>query len=227
MILPARKLTWPRWWHLSTMRLSLLRALEYERIQGLCLQGLTLDVGGGVRNSYLHLLDIRGEVESVNIDKSMQPTYLADLNGVLPIPSDRYDHVISLNTLEHVADDRNALNEVIRVLKPEGKAHIVVPFLYRVHGSPSDFHRHTANAWEAMLAEAGFDSSTVSVEPLAFGRYSCAFALAEYLLPLPIRWTLKKLVMACDILMERLWQRGWREYDMPMGYFIEASKGQR
>jgi SAM-dependent methyltransferase len=224
MILPPRSLTLARWWRHSGTQFSLLRSLEYESIEGLRLTEMVLDVGGGQRNSYVHLLRIEGTLETVNIDPSMQPTYLADLNGPLPIASDRFDHLISLNTLEHIANDRNALREMCRVLKPGGAARIIVPFLYRVHGSPNDYHRHTASAWTQMLTEAGFAPDTIRIEPLGFGRLASGFALSEFLFPTPVHWLLRKIVLALSIAREAIRRAPPEEFDMPLGYHIVARK---
>ena len=115
---------------------SLLRAMEYEILQRADLQGLVLDAGGGTaQSSYLPLLRVNGQVESVNIDPARRPTYVADLNQRLPLEDDRYDTIISLNTLEHIRRDVFALSELTRVLKPGGRMLLFVPFLYRIHGS--------------------------------------------------------------------------------------------
>lgn len=45
----------------------------------------------------------------------------------LPFPLSTFDYIVSSNTLEHIADKKRALNEIHRVLKPEGKFLIVVP----------------------------------------------------------------------------------------------------
>ena len=225
MILPARRPSLARWRRLATTEFSLLRSLEYERITGLELSGLVLDVGGGVRNSYLNRMRVTGQVETVNLDPTMQPTYLADLNQPLPIPSDRYDTVISLNTLEHVEQDRVALGEIGRVLKPGAHVYLVVPFLYRVHGSPYDYHRHTASAWIALLTEAGFQRDTIQVEPLAFGRLSGGVSLVEFFFPGPLRWLLKAAVLLLVVLREGMRRRpAEAEMDLPLGYFISARK---
>jgi SAM-dependent methyltransferase len=224
MILPPRPLTLARWWRHSSIQFSLLRSLEYEAIEGLCLAGMVLDVGGGERNRYLPLLKIEGALETVNIDPAMRPTYLADLNAPLPIPSDRFDHLISLNTLEHVADDRNALREMRRVLKPGGAARLIVPFLHRVHGSPNDYHRHTASAWIQMLIEAGFAPDSIQIEPLGFGRLASGFALAEFLFPGLLRWLLKTSVLLLSVAREAVRRTPPAEFDMPLGYHIVARR---
>ncbi|MCW2242619.1 class I SAM-dependent methyltransferase [Azospirillum canadense] len=51
----------------------------------------------------------------------------ADLTD-LPFPDGRFDLVLSSHVLEHVPDDRAALSEIARVLKPSGIAVLLFPF---------------------------------------------------------------------------------------------------
>ena len=156
---------------------TLLRALEYEAIAGLRLPGLTLDVGGGSINSYHKILKIDGRIETVNIDPAVEPTHIVNLNQPLPFPNGVYDNVISLNTFEHIFDDRMAISEALRVLRAGGQFHFIVPFLYRVHSSPHDYHRHTAQWWEWFLLSLGADSANFCIEPLVWDARATAQAL--------------------------------------------------
>ena len=45
----------------------------------------------------------------------------------LPFPDDAFDRVICAEVLEHVPDDRGAMDEIARVLKPGGTAAVTVP----------------------------------------------------------------------------------------------------
>jgi len=47
--------------------------------------------------------------------------------AVVPIPSDTFDAIICIHVLEHVREDRRAMQELFRVLKPGGWAIISVP----------------------------------------------------------------------------------------------------
>jgi len=51
----------------------------------------------------------------------------ADLT-TLPFPDHRFDAVVSSHVLEHVPDDRAALSEIARVLKPSGWAVLLFPY---------------------------------------------------------------------------------------------------
>ena len=179
-----------------------------------------LDVGGGTRkSSYLTLLCVEGQLESLNIDPEREPTFIADLNRPLPIPSATYDTILSLNTLEHVREDVFALGEMTRVLKPGGRMLIFVPFLYRVHGSPSDFHRHPKPWWEEVLRDLGLEPD---VKAVGGSRYLAAYALAE---PSRLHAPFRMFMFAMEAVDRRL-RPGTHgtDADYAMGYFIEARK---
>jgi SAM-dependent methyltransferase len=55
----------------------------------------------------------------------------------LPFPRSSFDLILSHEVLEHVTDDRRALEEIARVLRPAGRAVIFVPnrgYLFETHG---------------------------------------------------------------------------------------------
>jgi SAM-dependent methyltransferase len=55
----------------------------------------------------------------------------------LPFLRNRFDLILSHEVLEHVTDDRRALEEIARVLRPEGRAIIFVPsrgYPFETHG---------------------------------------------------------------------------------------------
>ena len=63
----------------------------------------------------------------------------------LPYPADQFDLVLSHEVLEHVHDDRLAAAEMVRVLKPGGRAVIFVPnrlYPFETHGHywRGDYH---------------------------------------------------------------------------------------
>lgn len=175
MIILPKERTFSRWYKLTNKPFSLLRALEYEAIEGIILEGNTLDIGGGSHVDYHNLLTIKGKIDTVNIDSEREPTYLLDINNSLPLANNSFDHIVSLNTFEHIKNDVFAISEALRVLKVGGTFHFIVPFCYKVHGSPSDYHRHTAYWWEQYLTELGIVEYTI--EPLVWDPRSSAYAL--------------------------------------------------
>jgi len=229
--IPPLRVTLKRWLVQSSTKYSLLRGLEYECILDLYLSGRTLDIGGGQSNSYYNLLDIDGQIESVNISRDIQPSIICDLNQPLPIRDDVYDNFISLNTFEHIEKDEIAIREAFRILKPEGTFHIIIPFLYRVHGSPSDYHRHTAYWWAGFLQTLGLEIGKFSIEPLVWDPVSSGFAIAEY--KGPFRGLRKKIAMFPAVLRQMRWfgqkrlphgrtSEHYSEY--ALGYYIYGRK---
>lgn len=169
--LPKRR-TFARWVALAWSRQSLIRTLEEEAIGGLRLQGRVLDLGGHRKSGYQKRLIVDGGIETVNLDQGSRPDHFCDLEQPLPFADGSYDHVIAANTLEHIRRDVQLIGEAIRVLKPGGSFHFLVPFCHKVHGSPRDFHRHTAEWWlHTMLS---YPCGDITVEPLVWDRRSSA-----------------------------------------------------
>jgi glycosyltransferase involved in cell wall biosynthesis len=228
LVLPRRR-TPARWARLAASPHSLLRSLQYEAIEGLGLRGRTLDLGGGARSSYRPLLRVAGEIESVNIDPEIEPSYVLDLNQHLTLRDATFDNVISLNTFEHLRRDTVALAEAIRVLKPGGSFHFLIPWLYRVHGSPHDFHRHTWLWWREQLEALGVAREDLRIEPLVWSRLATAASffgatrpgrLLRALLLLPA--VLRDLVRDGERLPDGGPSR--RLCDYALGYYVHGRK---
>jgi SAM-dependent methyltransferase len=144
--------------------------LEYEMLDDLKLEGKVLDLGGGDKSKYREKLPSDIDYQSVNIDPSIEPTWLVEPGEPIPAEDSHFDYCISLNTLEHVYDPVFLVREIYRLLKAEGTVHIMVPWIFQIHGHPDDFTRATPSWWRRTLEDAGFDSAEVT--PLVWGRYS-------------------------------------------------------
>ena len=197
------------------------------------LSGRVLDFGGGANAQYANEVQSWAgpgqliDYWSANIDPVLRPTHLVRVGEPLPLDSGSFDSVVSLSTLEHVYELNETLGELGRVLKPEGRLVLFVPFMLRVHGHPDDYHRGTASFWRRKLDEAGF--GIVSVEALAWGPFSTAHMAGGLVGPL------KSARRHAGLLLDILWcsyrYRGRTEVigqqddaflSAPLGYFIEA-----
>lgn len=211
-------------------KLSCLRALEYERLAEINIQGPVLDVGGGKKSLYRDLLPKGLDYESVNIDPSIEPTFLLHPSDSFPMEDATYQTCLCLNTLEHIYDARFVIDEIHRVLKPGGVVHITVPFIFRIHGHPDDYFRGTPSWWRETLVRSGF--TTIQLYPLVWGRYTSAGSISGY------RGIFRRsrfhLSHMFDLLYSKLTfiggdgrysgRRGERICDVALGYFISAQK---
>jgi SAM-dependent methyltransferase len=85
----------------------------------------------------------------------------ADL-GRLPFVAGAFDHVLSTQTLEHLADPGAFLAEACRVLRPGGTLLLTAPMLFRMHQEPHDFFRYTRHGLALLLARAGFEVESIA-----------------------------------------------------------------
>jgi SAM-dependent methyltransferase len=69
----------------------------------------------------------------------------------LPQKSGTVGTVLALNTFEHVKCFWRGLDEVHRVLRPDGALILSTPFHFRIHEFPHDYWRFTPAAYEALL----------------------------------------------------------------------------
>ena len=209
---------------------SILRALEYEMVEGMNLAGRILDFGGGQGASYVPLLPAGIELLSVNIDRQYNPTHILEVGAPLPFEESSMDGAICFNVLEHIYDTRFVLDEIFRVLKPGATLHISVPFIFRVHGHPDDYSRHTTSWWRETLARTGFAQAVI--EPLAWGKATSAQMIGgNGLWPALTTW---KNVLR-DIAMARIRSKsrnritgryGKSVAAVAPGWWIEATKGE-
>ncbi|MFO0814476.1 MAG: methyltransferase domain-containing protein [Gemmatales bacterium] len=61
--------------------------------------------------------------------------------------------VIALSTFEHVKHFWKGVEEVKRILRPDGVLIVSTPFYFRIHQHPSDYWRFTTEAWDALLED--------------------------------------------------------------------------
>ena len=81
----------------------------------------------------------------------------ADLASGLPFADMAFDGVVCTEVIEHVADHRLLLSELARVLKPNGRFVVSVPFVFHYHLDPVDIVRLTPAGLRAEMERAGFD----------------------------------------------------------------------
>ena len=147
--------------------------------------GSVLDVGCG-------FMPYRGVVEAndkatgyTGLDLE-QPTYYADVEPDLKwdgatIPADNasFDCVMATEVLEHVAEPSVVLDEIGRVMRPEGRLLVTVPFIWNLHEVPHDHWRYTPYSLERIAANAGF--TDITIKPLGGANAALAQMIGVWL----------------------------------------------
>jgi SAM-dependent methyltransferase len=75
----------------------------------------------------------------------------------LPIAGNAVEAAICTEVLEHAVDPVALTQEMYRVLKPDGRLLITVPFIWGLHELPYDFRRFTPIGLAALVRQAGFE----------------------------------------------------------------------
>lgn len=119
-------------------------------------------------------------LEALSIAQREGTTTMTVSSGqLLPFADKSFDYVTCIGSLEHFLDMRAGLREMRRVIKPEGRACILLPNTYSLFGNiyralktgmsiidPQPLQRYAARAeWAMLLEEEGFTiTKTVKYE---------------------------------------------------------------
>jgi SAM-dependent methyltransferase len=114
------------------------------RAAGERLKGCVLENGCGVGMYMEHLSPFGGKVIGLEYDferaaeaRVNSPHVINAAGEFLPLPSAAFDLILSHEVLEHVEDDRAAVCEMIRALRPGGRIALFVPnrgYPFETHG---------------------------------------------------------------------------------------------
>jgi SAM-dependent methyltransferase len=119
-----------------------MRFLQDEQVRAP--DGFRLNVGSASR---------RFEIKTLNLDLLFGKE--VDVQGDLlhlPIKNKSVDTLLCTGVLEHVSGPDQAVEEIYRVLKFEGRVFIETPFMQTVHASPRDFYRWTPDGLRQLLS---------------------------------------------------------------------------
>jgi SAM-dependent methyltransferase len=226
-----------QWWYAGMRSISLavlagpLRRLDRGRPLTL------LDAGCGT-GGILKTLGAFGP--AVGIDVSEEALRFCRIRGVpaaraelaaLPFPDDAFDCVASLDVIYHawVADDRAAVREMRRVLRPGGLLLLRVPALRLLWGAHDravhSRHRYTRSEVRALLEGGGLEVLRLSycnafLFPLLAARRTLDRLTGRAgsdvaFLPAPLEWAFRRVLEA----EARLLRRGHR---LPVGASLIA-----
>jgi SAM-dependent methyltransferase len=92
----------------------------------------------------------------------------------LPVADASFDAILCTEVLEHLDKPEESLRELCRVLKPDGRLFLSVPFFHHEHQVPYDFFRYTSFGLKHLLQKAGFRTESIVIRPVGgvFKRWS-------------------------------------------------------
>lgn len=144
----------------------------FERVRP-WLGNRVLEIGSGIGNLSQFLVDRRtvvlsdtaaeylerlrtrfGQLPNVEVMRLYLPTPQG------PVADRRFDTIVCLNVLEHVADDVGSLTAMHHLLEPKGRLVLLVPALRALYGSLDralgHVRRYTSGELRAKLEQTGF-----------------------------------------------------------------------
>ncbi len=155
---------------------------------------LRLDLGKSNRvdkkNAWLNEYVKKVDYKIMDVVPDYNPDIVGDIHN-LPFSDNSKEAILCLAVLEHVEDPIRAMKELYRVLRPNGKLLIYVPFLYYYHaekGYYGDYWRFTIDTLEMFakpfahheICEVRLPLETlIHLTPL--GRYRFFIVISRYL----------------------------------------------
>lgn len=180
---------------------SLSRTLTNIELKNFKIKGKVLDIGGQRGESHYRFLDSKeADIKTINIEKKFNPDYVVDVEKEkFPVPDASWDAVLCFNLLEHIADEKNLLCEIRRVLKEGGVLLGSIPFLVNAHPDPHDYRRFTEEYLQRIFSENGFEN--ILIKSIGKGPYTAAYSQVEFTIPKIFRPIFVLAVFGLDYLV--------------------------
>ncbi|QQS34653.1 MAG: class I SAM-dependent methyltransferase [Ignavibacteriales bacterium] len=124
-----------------------IQAKHYSELIQKYAGGNLLDLGCGNVSLYEMYREKVDSIYCADWPNSFHDTPFQDfqlnLNNTFPIKNETFDTIILTDVMEHVANPTNLWKEMARVLRPNGKIIVGVPFFHIIHEEPYDYFRYT------------------------------------------------------------------------------------
>lgn len=118
-----------------------------------------LDLGSfDVNGTFKDLMPPTWEYVGIDIEKGPNVDVVMPSEYVVPLERSSFDVLISGSCLEHVRNPFRLMKEAVEVLKPEGRAIVMVPFLIVIHRYPLDCWRFLPDGMTSLFEESGLDT---------------------------------------------------------------------
>jgi len=208
-----------------------LVAEAYQSALAAHCRGRLLDLGCGKVPLYAAYRDHVADVTCVDWADSLHGSqYLdkeVDLTGPLPFADAEFDTILLSDVLEHVPVPLDLWIEMARLLRPDGKVIVNVPFYYGLHEQPHDYYRYTEFALRRFVSLAGL--KLVMLTPLGGAPEIIADIVSKNAMKIPRIGA--ALARVCQHLAWRFVRTGFGRRvsgataeNFPFGYFLVAQK---
>lgn len=122
------------------------------------LSGKLLDVGCGSK-PYRNLFSVTDYIGlEVDTPRNRAAGYADSFydGKTFPFGNGDFDSVFASQVLEHIFEPDEFLSEIHRVLKPNGRLLLTVPFVWDEHEQPHDYARYSSFGLSHLLSKNGF-----------------------------------------------------------------------
>lgn len=136
--------------------------LEFVKKNSGKLHGTLLDIGCGTMPYKKLILSLKKVTKYLGLDLATSKnhdTSIADLHWdgtKIPLENNSVDSILATEFLEHYLDTKFIINEMYRVLRPNGVILFTVPFIWPLHEVPNDQYRFTPYSLKRFFLDAGF-----------------------------------------------------------------------
>ncbi|MBR9682920.1 class I SAM-dependent methyltransferase [Candidatus Woesearchaeota archaeon] len=144
----------------KNLTISQIKNRRFLKKEARKMRGIILDLGCGdgeyseilAQNPHNHIiaLDANKNLCQRIPHKNNLKVVHSDAHN-LPFKNNSFDAVFCNTVLEHVKEPNQIIKEIKRVLKPQGKLLISIPFLQEIHSDPDDYQRYTPEGLRNLL----------------------------------------------------------------------------
>lgn len=106
------------------------------------------------------------DLQIIESDVSFGPRTQIVLDAhAIPYQTETFNCVVAQAVLEHVIDPFQCVEEIYRILKPNGIIYVEIPFMQQVHGGAYDFTRFTRSGQRRLLRQFEEITSGITAGP--------------------------------------------------------------
>lgn len=130
-----------------------LIANQLERCRNYA-KGKLLDIGCGSK-PYKRIFSTVDCYIGVDLSENSKADVIGNAMK-LPFASETFDTVLTTQVLEHVPEPSRMIEEMYRVMRPDGYLILTAPQTGQLHGEPHDYYRFTKHGLCYLLEKNGF-----------------------------------------------------------------------